>query len=198
MKFRTIALAVAITIATTVGAQPNAPMKAVPQINPQQIKPINPGVLQTLNKPDLAVMSITLRPLGGVPYAYVCVQNLRSVATGPFDVEVTMQQAAPSGSPPISWAMLVGKIRYPAFSATTSYTCNDFRLPGNSVPNCVKVIARADVGNEVAEMNEANNSREQLSACLGEPPRGASLPRLRDLPGEPIIKPPVPPIPPRP
>lgn len=159
---------------------------AQPQIAPQklQVPPkINPDALKPLVLPDLVVNSITLRPIGTTAYAYVCVRNQNPSATGAFDVQVTMQAAAPTGSPPISWAVLVGKIRYPAFSASTSFVCNDFMLPDGKMPNCVKVVATADVGREVAESNETNNSREVLSACLGDPPKQpASLPRLTDLP----------------
>lgn len=160
---------------------------AQPQINPQKLQTppkINPDALKPLAQPDLVVESITLRPIGSTGYAYVCVRNMKpGTSTGQFDVQVTMQAAAPTGSPPISWAVLVGKYRYPAFSSTTSFVCHDFMLPDGKMPNCVKVVAFADVGREISESNESNNSREVLSACLGDPPKGpASLPRLRDIP----------------
>ncbi|TAG71640.1 MAG: hypothetical protein EAZ24_13005 [Burkholderiales bacterium] len=163
-----------------------AAVQAQPQIAPQKLQvpqKINPDALKPLVLPDLVVSSITLRPIGSTGYAYVCVRNQNPSATGAFDVQVTMQAAAPTGSPPISWAVLVGKIRYPAFTAGTSFVCNDFMLPDGKMPNCVKVVASADVGREVAESNETNNSRDVLSTCLGDPPKPpASLPRLIDLP----------------
>jgi hypothetical protein len=180
---RILAALLAVTAATAAIAQ--APQKPLPQ--PGQIQPINPQVLklplQPLVKPDLSVMDIKLRMLGAVPYAYVCVKNGGAAASGQFDVEVMMQQASPSGSPPISWAVLVGTMRYPNVTPG-GFACNDFRLPGNSVPACVKVSARADTRNEVNESNEGNNRREELSPCLGDPPGGASRPRLSPFPGK--------------
>jgi CARDB len=177
-----LALTVAATLAHVhVQAQPQLP-KPIP--NPQ-IRPINPDLLKSpLQRPDLTVMDIKPRMLGATPYAYVCIKNAGATATGPYDVELTMGAAAPTGSPPISWIQLVGKIRYPAMTAGTSYTCNDFKLPGNKLPNCVKFTARADSSNEIAESNEGNNTREHLGGCLGEPPLPASFPKLRatDLP----------------
>jgi CARDB len=175
MKHHIALLALAIGgVLGTVSAQPQIALpKAPPQINPNILKAPLPG----LQKPDLSVMDIKLRMLGAIPYAYVCVKNGGTANSGAFDVEVTMMQGAPSGSPPISWAVLVGTMRYPNVMPG-GFACNDFRLPGNSVPACVKVSARADSRNEVAESNETNNRREEMSPCLGEPPGGASRPRL--------------------
>jgi hypothetical protein len=172
MNTRLLALAAALSITPIALAQPQLPKPApaqVPQINPNILKqPVLP-----LLKPDLTVMSIKARMLSGAPYAYVCVKNT-GAAAGAFDVELSMSQAAPTGSPPISWAVLVGTMRYPSASA------NGFRLPGNSVPNCVKYSARADTRNEVAESNEGNNQLQVEGTCLIEPPKGpASFPILK-------------------
>jgi hypothetical protein len=93
-------------------------------------------------------------------------------------VELMMGAVAPTGSPPISWITLVGTHRFASAPASGGYVCGDIRLPGNSLPNCVKYTARTDSSNEVVETNETNNTREQLSACLGQLPRGASWPHL--------------------
>lgn len=166
-----------LTLASTLGtvtAQPQIKLPAAPPtINPNSLK----SPLQPIQKPDLQVMDIKLRKLGALPYAYVCVKNAGGANSGAFDVEVMMQAAAPTGSPPISWAVLVGTMRYPNVTPG-GFACNDFRLPGDSLPMCAKVAARADSRNEVAESNESNNRREELSPCLGEPPGGASRPRL--------------------
>jgi hypothetical protein len=178
MKTNLIVAALLVAgISATVCAQPQI-VKPIP--NPQ-LQPINPAVLKAplaLQRPDLSVMEIKPRMLGGVPYAYVCVKNTGANA-GASDVELMMGAAAPTGSPPISWIQLVGKIRYNHVPGNGGFTCNDFKLPGNSLPNCVKYTARADSSNEIVESNEANNTREHLGGCLGEPPIGASLPRLR-------------------
>jgi hypothetical protein len=178
MNTRLLALTAALSITTIALAQPQLPKPApaqVPQINPNILKqPILP-----LLKPDLTVMSIKARMLSGAPYAYVCVKNT-GAAAGAFDVELSMSQAAPTGSPPISWAVLVGTMRYPSAPANGGFVCNDFRLPGNTVPNCVKYTARADTRNEVAESNEGNNQLQVEGTCLIEPPKGpASFPILK-------------------
>jgi hypothetical protein len=178
MNTRLLTLAAALSVTTIALAQPQQ-LPKVPQVPPQ----INPNILKQpigpLLKPDLTVMSIKARMLSGAPYAYVCVKNT-GAAAGAFDVELSMSQAAPSGSPPISWAVLVGTMRYPSVAANGGFTCNDFRLPGNSVPNCVKYTARADTRNEIAESNEANNQLQVEGTCLIEPPKGpASFPILK-------------------
>jgi hypothetical protein len=156
------------------------PQMAKPLPN-AQAQPINPAQLKAplgLLRPDLTIMEIKPRMLGGTPYAYVCVKNT-GAAAGPSDVELTMGAAAPTGSPPISWIRLVGKIRDNSVPGNGGFTCNDFKLPGESLQNCVKYTARADSSSEIIESNEGNNMREHLGGCLGEPPIGSSLPKLR-------------------
>ncbi len=167
-------------------AQPQLPPIKPGLPNPNQIPPkVVPGLL---GKPDLTVMSIKPRMLGTTPYAYVCVKNSGSANAGPFNVQLTMGAPAPTGSPPISWITLVGDMRYATGVPAGGFTCNDFLLPGSTLPNCVKYSARADSGNEIAESNESNNTLEHLGACLGEPPVFASKPRLA-IPDAPVIKP---------
>jgi hypothetical protein len=172
-----IAAAAVTTLAAT--AQPQLPpiKPNVPIIQPKQI----PGL--TL-KPDLTVMSIKPRMLGAVPYAYVCVKNSGAVNAGAFNVTLMMGAPAPTGSPPISWITLVGDMNFAPGVPAGGYTCNDFLLPGNALPNCVKYTARADSGNVIAESNESNNTLDHLGACLGEPPLPASKPKfpLTDIP----------------
>jgi CARDB len=193
MKLNLIVAALALTgITAAINAQPQI---AKPIQNPQ-LQPVNPAILKvplTLLRPDLTVMEIKPRMLHGSPYAYVCVKNSGPVAASAFDVELMMGAPAPTGSPPISWIQLVGTMRYPNVPANGGYTCNDFRLPGTSLPNCVKYTARADSRSEIAETNEGNNTRDHLGGCLGEPPIGASVPKFRvpdltpitPLPGDP-------------
>lgn len=175
MNTRLLALAISLGLGTLAVAQPQKlPIPSqVPQVNPNALK-------APLLKPDLSVMSIQARMLNGAPYAYVCVKNSGPGATGAFDVELSMQAAAPTGSPPISWATLVGSMRYNNVPANGGFSCNDFRLPGNNVPMCVKYNARADSRNEVVESNEGNNSLQVAGACLGDPPKNpASFPMIR-------------------
>jgi CARDB len=180
MKTRLLCLAITLGVTSVALAQPQQLPKPAPMQVPQQIDPnILKQPLGPLLKPDLTIMSIKARMLGSAPYAYVCVKNT-GAATGAFDVELSMSQAAPSGSPPISWAVLVGTMRYPSAPANGGFVCNDFRLPGNSVPNCVKYSARADSRSEVSESNEANNQLQVAGTCLIEPPKGpASFPILK-------------------
>ncbi len=162
----------ALTAVAAPAATPALPKSPnAPQIDPALLK----GVVQ---RPDLTVMSIQPRMLGATPYAYVCVKNTGPVAAGAFDVQLTMGAAHPTGSPPISWITLVGTIRYPNVPANGGFTCNDFKLPGQGLPNCVKYTAKADVRSEISESNEANNTREHLGGCLGEPPHPASSPKF--------------------
>jgi CARDB len=175
MNARLLALTVALSASTLAFAQP----QKLPV--PSQVPQINPNILKSpLTNVDLTVMSIKPRMLNGAPYAYVCVKNSGSSASAAFDVELSMQAAAPTGSPPISWATLVGTMRYPSVSAGGGFACNDFRLPGNHLPNCVKYNARADSRSEVSESNEGNNSLQVAGTCLIEPPKGpASFPIIR-------------------
>jgi hypothetical protein len=195
MKMNLIVAALSLAgITAAVCAQPQI---GKPIQNPQ-LQPVNPAILKAplaVLRPDLTVMEIKPRVLGGVPYAYVCVKNTGANA-GASDVDLTMGAAAPTGSPPISWIQLVGKIRYNSVPGNGGFTCNDFKLPGNSLPNCVKYTARADSSNEIVESNEGNNMREHLGGCLGEPPIGASVPKLRLPQVGPVI--PFPPPGPRP
>ncbi|TAG46932.1 MAG: hypothetical protein EAZ30_11180 [Betaproteobacteria bacterium] len=187
---KTISLAIIVAAAVTTLAA-----TAQPQFPPNKPNlPTPPQPVRGLTvKPDLTVMSIKPRMLGAVPYAYVCVKNSGGANAGPFNVTLTMGAPAPTGSPPISWITLVGDMNYAPGASAGGFTCNDFRLPGNALPNCVKYTARADSGNVIAESNEANNMLEHLGACLGEPPLPASKPKL-PLTDAPQIKP-VSPIP---
>ncbi len=174
-----VAALAAAGITTALCAQPQI-VKPIPNL---QAQPINPGILKGpigLQRPDLTIMEIKPRMLGGTPYAYVCVKNSGPAAAAAFDVELMMGAPAPTGSPPISWIQLVGKMRYSVgVSANGGFTCNDFKLPGNTLPNCVKYTARADSSNEIVESNEGNNLRDHLGGCLGEPPIAASIPKFR-------------------
>jgi CARDB len=149
------------------------------------------GVLALL--PDLTVVSMQPRMLGATPYLYVCVKNQGPGNAGAFDVQASMGAPAPTGSPPISWIRLVGVIRYPAITSG-SVTCNDFRIEGSALPNCVKYTASADIRREVSETNETNNTREHLGGCLAEPPLPASVPKL-NVPKLPVFKPDLQPVP---
>jgi CARDB len=179
MKLNLFVTALAVAgLAAAATAQPQV-IKPLP--NPQ-LQPINPAILKAplaLQRPDLTIMDIKPRMLHGAPYVYVCVKNSGPAAAGAFDVDLMMGAPAPTGSPPISWIRLVGTMRYPGVPANGGYACNDFRVEGNSLPNCVKYTARADTRNEIAETNEGNNMREHLGGCLGEPPIMASVPKFR-------------------
>jgi CARDB len=187
MKPISLALIAAAALTTlAASAQPQLPPIKPTIPNQPFVPPKNiPGLL---GKPDLTVMSIKPRMLGAVPYVYVCVKNSGAVNAGAFNVQLMMGAPAPTGSPPISWITLVGDMRYSTGVPAGGYTCNDFLLPGNALPNCVKYSARADTGNEIAESNESNNGLDHLGACLGEPPIFASKPKLT-LPGVPVIQP---------
>ncbi len=197
MNLRLLSFAISsLVIAASAVAQPGVTPVITPSRPLTEIKP-NLQLARPIRLPDLTVMSMEPRMLSGVPYLYVCVKNT-GTATGPFDVEAMMQQGTPSGSPPISWAVLIGKIRYPSAPANGGFVCNDFRIPGNQLPNCVKYSARADSSNEIAESNEANNGGEKVGTCLGTPPLPASSPKLGDISRPQLPRIPTPPRPPEP
>jgi hypothetical protein len=173
MNTRLLALTAALSITTIALAQPQTLPKPAQLQVPSKIDPnVLKAPLTPLIKPDLTVESIKIRELNGLPYAYVCVKS--NATHGAHDVQLSMSQAAPVGSPPISWARLVGTMRYPAMGVKGGYACNDFRLPGNDIPNCVKYSARVDTRNEIAESNEANNGYEHTGACVLNPRGPAS------------------------
>jgi CARDB len=190
-KLTLCAALIATALSAAVSAQPTPQLPRNAQIPTQPLKLPQGGL--PLVRPDLTVMSIQPRMLGGAPYVYVCVKNQGPGNAGAFDVQLAMGAPAPTGSPPISWIRLVGVIRYPAISSG-GYACNDFLVEGTTLPNCVKYSATADIRHEVAETNETNNQREHLGTCLGEPPHMASVPKF-DPSKLPVIKPDLPPIP---